>query len=234
MKMKHMVWRAVRGVLPTKETLQRRGIEVEWNCGVSNGNPETPWHLLLDCEVARDCWQEAGVSREVVKLKEEIESFNEWEPTVSHSNGGRHECNKWHSPMCSEIKCNVDALIFEQERRIGYGACVRDSQDRLVQFRMAAKYLMVLVKEAEAWALAEVMSWIQHLGHTEVEFENDAKVVVDSINGEDVISKSLAIVFLDAGIFSLGIQGSKFGLVGGVETWWLMLWQGNHGDICLP
>ncbi|CAN1316702.1 hypothetical protein LINPERPRIM_LOCUS30157 [Linum perenne] len=76
--MKHMVWRAVRGVLPTKETLQRRGIEVEWNCGVSNGNPETPWHLLLDCEVARDCWQEAGVSREVVKLKEEIESFNEW------------------------------------------------------------------------------------------------------------------------------------------------------------
>ncbi|CAN1179659.1 hypothetical protein LINPERHAP2_LOCUS34321 [Linum perenne] len=62
------------------------------------------------------------------------------------------------------------------------GACARDRQGRLLQFRMTSSFKVVPVKEAEAWALAEAMSWMQEQGHEMVEFESDEKVVVDSLN----------------------------------------------------
>ncbi|CAN1334919.1 Putative ribonuclease H protein At1g65750 [Linum perenne] len=81
-KMKHMVWRTMRGVLPTKETLQRRGIAVDWDCGVCKGNPETPRHLFLDCEFAMDCWAAAGIQTEVLQWRDNSEAFTEWMETV--------------------------------------------------------------------------------------------------------------------------------------------------------
>ncbi|CAN1176910.1 hypothetical protein LINPERHAP2_LOCUS32791 [Linum perenne] len=46
---------------------------------------------------------------------------------------------------------------------------------------MATTNGVVPAKEAEAWALAEAMRWMQELGHKIVEFESDAKVVVDNL-----------------------------------------------------
>ncbi|CAN1220486.1 hypothetical protein LINPERPRIM_LOCUS1920 [Linum perenne] len=50
---------------------------------------------------------------------------------------------------------------------------------------MATKQTLVPVKEAEALALLEALSWLGELGFEEVEIESDAKVVVDSLNRFD-------------------------------------------------
>ncbi|CAN1145575.1 hypothetical protein LINPERHAP2_LOCUS14755 [Linum perenne] len=42
--------------------------------------------------------------------------------------------------------------------------------------------MVVPVKEAEARALADALSWLRDLGYEEVEIESDAKAVVDSLN----------------------------------------------------
>ncbi|CAN1184355.1 Putative ribonuclease H protein At1g65750 [Linum perenne] len=81
-KMKHAMWRAMRGVLPTKDMLQRRRVAVPWECGICGGNPENTWHLFVDCEYARDCWKEAGYEAEIEEYREGSESFWEWATAV--------------------------------------------------------------------------------------------------------------------------------------------------------
>ncbi|CAN1180982.1 hypothetical protein LINPERHAP2_LOCUS35083 [Linum perenne] len=77
-KMKHVLWRAMREVLPTKEVLQHRGVAVPWSCGVCGGNPENTWHLFVDCEFARDCWKERGYEEIIDRYRMNSESFVEW------------------------------------------------------------------------------------------------------------------------------------------------------------
>ncbi|CAN1135539.1 Putative ribonuclease H protein At1g65750 [Linum perenne] len=238
-KIKHMAWRASRGVLPTRERLQRRGIDIDWSCGICNGNPETPWHLFLECDFTWECWLAAGCERIVEQHRNESESFNGWimrviaagdekltqtilttiwavwkernervwsqkassaavvinratetisewllaqelsgQTTIRKVNTG---CEKWHPPMRSRVKCNVDAAFFEHMGKIGLRACLRDGDRQLIQYRINSRGVRVPTKEAEAISLEEAMSWIRELGFAEVDFESDALTVVKSI-----------------------------------------------------
>ncbi|CAN1216845.1 Putative ribonuclease H protein At1g65750 [Linum perenne] len=60
-KMRHFLWRSVRDVLPTRNKLWRRRIEVHDSCGMCSRESESLEHLFLDCEVARGCWRVAGL-----------------------------------------------------------------------------------------------------------------------------------------------------------------------------
>ncbi|CAN1127051.1 hypothetical protein LINPERHAP2_LOCUS3792 [Linum perenne] len=68
---------------------------------------------------------------------------------------------------------------------IGLGVCATDGIERLLQFRMATRRMVAHVKEVEVMALLDAMTWMRDLGFREVDFESDAKTVVDSMNRQE-------------------------------------------------
>ncbi|CAN1292379.1 Putative ribonuclease H protein At1g65750 [Linum perenne] len=64
-KMKHLVWRFLRGIIPTREALNRRGVEMTLACGCCDNEEESLEHLFFQCPVAARCWEVAGMGSEV-------------------------------------------------------------------------------------------------------------------------------------------------------------------------
>ncbi|CAN1303405.1 Putative ribonuclease H protein At1g65750 [Linum perenne] len=67
-KIKQLLWRLARGVVATRENLRRRGMEVHDSCGVCSADGESTTHVLLECELARDCWTTDGLWEWINKL----------------------------------------------------------------------------------------------------------------------------------------------------------------------
>ncbi|XVF87253.1 hypothetical protein PTKIN_Ptkin18bG0104000 [Pterospermum kingtungense] len=55
-KIKHFAWRAAREVLPNRDTLRRRGVEVPLSCISCSFPFENSWHLFIGCKFAQECW----------------------------------------------------------------------------------------------------------------------------------------------------------------------------------
>ncbi|CAN1141983.1 hypothetical protein LINPERHAP2_LOCUS12811 [Linum perenne] len=78
-KMKHLMWRIARNVVPTRQAIIHRGIpEVEDRCGLCGTESETIEHLFLDCSVARRCWQVAGVADVLPPGVSENNTWGSW------------------------------------------------------------------------------------------------------------------------------------------------------------
>ncbi|CAN1313939.1 Putative ribonuclease H protein At1g65750 [Linum perenne] len=77
-KMRVMLWRLARDVLPTRVRLCRRRIWMNDSCGTCSKYPETSWHLFLHCEYAIECWRIVGLWGEVERLAATAESFQDW------------------------------------------------------------------------------------------------------------------------------------------------------------
>nr|POE76014.1 hypothetical protein CFP56_04985 [Quercus suber] len=56
-KVRHFAWRAVKGILPTKANLVKRGVIKEDRCDECNEEAESEGHLLWSCHRAQDVWQ---------------------------------------------------------------------------------------------------------------------------------------------------------------------------------
>ncbi|CAN1227370.1 Putative ribonuclease H protein At1g65750 [Linum perenne] len=75
-KVKQFLWRTARRVLPTRNAIVRRGLEVEDTCGLCDGDAETTEHVFL---TAVKCWEVADMSRWLEEVGEPHEAdFNEW------------------------------------------------------------------------------------------------------------------------------------------------------------
>lgn len=60
LKFQDFWWRVVNGFLPTKGIMHRRHIESIANCDVC-GAEESIKHVLMDCTMAKYCWDQAKV-----------------------------------------------------------------------------------------------------------------------------------------------------------------------------
>ena len=56
-KVRHFTWRACRGILPTKENLFRKGIQLDVCCEECKEDVEFVGHLLWSCSRAKEVWQ---------------------------------------------------------------------------------------------------------------------------------------------------------------------------------
>ncbi|CAN1824655.1 hypothetical protein LINPERHAP1_LOCUS30858 [Linum perenne] len=113
--MKSLAWRIARGVVPTRMVLSERGLSVEMFCGVCGSEPETPWHLIIDCGVARDCWQAAGLQLAVDQATEEAEGLADWLWTLI-----RREPGEIVARICAivwGIWRETNARVWRQESR---------------------------------------------------------------------------------------------------------------------
>ena len=55
-KVRMFLWRACSNILPTRENLNRRRVQVDPMCGMCCQKPESVGHLLWECPLARNVW----------------------------------------------------------------------------------------------------------------------------------------------------------------------------------
>ncbi|CAN1814975.1 Putative ribonuclease H protein At1g65750 [Linum perenne] len=78
-KVKNLVWRLGRGVVPTRAVLHHRGIVgVPLNCGMCEGPLEDAWHVFFGCTVAKQCWATAGMSNTVEASIANCYTIKDW------------------------------------------------------------------------------------------------------------------------------------------------------------
>lgn len=73
-KVKHFLWRAVTGNLPTKENLLYKRVQVDAWCPVCQNHTESMLHSLVSCSFAVECW---GYTR-LPEIKGEFLLFADW------------------------------------------------------------------------------------------------------------------------------------------------------------
>ncbi|XP_075521064.1 uncharacterized protein LOC142554262 [Primulina tabacum] len=88
----------------------------------------------------------------------------------------------WKKPQAPTFKCNVDATLHNESRNTGMGMVLRDSMGSFISARTNAIPGLVEIKEAEAMAFKEALSWVDDMGIQEVTFGSDSKVVIDAFN----------------------------------------------------
>ena len=55
-KVKSFLWRACSNILPTRENLRRRKVQVDERCELCRQQPKTRAYLLWECPFARNVW----------------------------------------------------------------------------------------------------------------------------------------------------------------------------------
>ena len=61
-KIKHFVWKACNGILPTQESLYRRKITESKICEACGGRKETTMHVLYFCNRGTEAWKESKLA----------------------------------------------------------------------------------------------------------------------------------------------------------------------------
>lgn len=71
------VLRASREILPIRDTLRSRGLEVPLSCIHCPNEFKNSWHLFIRCNYAQCCWQYVGLDAEVYRLTNDAGFFVE-------------------------------------------------------------------------------------------------------------------------------------------------------------
>ncbi|XP_073279568.1 uncharacterized protein [Primulina huaijiensis] len=106
------------------------------------------------------------------------------DPQTPHHHNER-TCPVWRKPMEEFFKCNVDAGFGSDKRSFGIGMVIRDSNGSFIVSRTNFHDGAALVKEAEALAIHEALSWIKELGYDKVIVETDSKISEDEVHSEE-------------------------------------------------
>ncbi|XP_058756628.1 uncharacterized protein LOC131629844 [Vicia villosa] len=77
------------------------------------------------------------------------------------------------------FKCNID-VAFSQNK-VGLGACIRDDTGKFIVARTEWFTPCTDVVIGEALGLLKALNWVHNLGYDNMDFELDAKRVVDSV-----------------------------------------------------
>ena len=67
-KVKHFMWKVLRGVLPCLGTLAGRHIPTSAQCTICRIRCEDSHHCLFTCKRASDVWTELGLKEEIQRL----------------------------------------------------------------------------------------------------------------------------------------------------------------------
>ncbi|KAJ9556786.1 hypothetical protein OSB04_011400 [Centaurea solstitialis] len=76
-KARYFVWRALRGVLPTRLSLHSRGVQISPLCPLCERNLENSWHTFVGCPTTTPVWIETGIWTDINSLLGEVNSFTE-------------------------------------------------------------------------------------------------------------------------------------------------------------
>ncbi|KAM6569683.1 hypothetical protein CsatB_017668 [Cannabis sativa] len=173
-KVKDLLWRAASNCLATKVNLCIKKVLTDNVCPMCGIYVETEFHLLVTCQFAGSCWEEAAVAEAsrnntsllqwltfkakpnchavlglMLKVKETFLYCHPSKMVMVRSFGKKPRTG---------IKLNVDAAIFDRESKHGFGCVVRNSGGELVSAFAGVKFGKVSPELAEIIGIREVLS----------------------------------------------------------------------------
>ncbi|XP_058778870.1 uncharacterized protein LOC131652897 [Vicia villosa] len=86
---------------------------------------------------------------------------------------------RWAKPSRGRLKCNIDTSF--SHNKVGIGACVRDHASQFIVARTDWFSPCTDVAIGEALGLFKTLKWVHELGFDNMDFELDAKRVVDNV-----------------------------------------------------
>jgi hypothetical protein len=89
---------------------------------------------------------------------------------------------QWKKLALGRLKCNVDVSFSDELNCVGYGMCIRDDTWNFVMARTMWSNPEYSSDIGEALVLSHAIHWVRDLQLTNVDFELDAKKVVDYYN----------------------------------------------------
>jgi len=102
---------------------------------------------------------------------------------------------KWAKPQQGRLKCNIDVAFSEALNRAGVGLCKRDAAGNFMKAKMLRTNPICTPEIGEALGLLHTIHWMHELQLSNVDFETDAKKVVDYFNkGSNDVSEFGAIL----------------------------------------
>ena len=110
------------------------------------------------------------------------------------------------------MKCNIDAVIFQQEGFMGYGWVLRDDERMVIAAKNGVMNGLVDPAMAEAMSCREALSWLKSLNISKVIVESDALQVINCLNGDHSDKSYFGNIIDDCKILSkdLGVCLFKF------------------------
>ncbi|KAL6561223.1 hypothetical protein OROMI_016824 [Orobanche minor] len=173
------VWLEFQGILPVRmgNTLQ------EWFQLVAEGDKSNLalvafylagiWHARNKVVWSNEGWNAAVV---LLSINGQIESWKQAAASSSLTLANRSSSPTiWSPPPAGFVKCNVDAALFAEEAKVGYGLVICDEAGRFVA---ASNGLVVSPQDpflAEAMALKEALSWLKEHKFEKIHVEVDCQ-----------------------------------------------------------
>lgn len=111
-----------------------------------------------------------------------------------HSSDG---VEQWTKPGINTIKINVEATIFEEERKFGYTFVVRDSDGKLVTTLTKCSVGSVTPSLVEVMGIKEVFSWLGTQQYSRVVVESDSLVSIQAIRSSFTMLSGFGLVVED-------------------------------------
>ncbi|KAI3769267.1 hypothetical protein L6452_00368 [Arctium lappa] len=75
-KARFFVWRVLRGIIPARGALQKRGLQISALCSLCNRNTENTWHVFVGCPYVSPVWTEATLGNVIDNMIDTTDSFS--------------------------------------------------------------------------------------------------------------------------------------------------------------
>ena len=124
-----------------------------------------------------------------------------------------HGAVSWERPKFGWVKCNVDAAIFESQRRFGLGCVLRNSDGCFLAARCVGRPGMFGAREAEALGIREALSWLKKLQFPCVVVEMDCLQVFQALTEGFSGPNGFGLIIEECRALALSIGEVKFSFV---------------------
>ncbi|XP_045810169.1 uncharacterized protein LOC123904565 [Trifolium pratense] len=224
-KVKNLIRRIGRDILPTRKKLISRGVQCPVHCDVCNDGDEDSIHVLFSCTRSIQCWQRAGLWSHisaawgiwkrrnnkvwdnitdfdqivVERAKHLITSWRNAQQIRQSANIAQSSPQQtiWIKPRHERYKCNVDASFSLDRNKVRLGMCLRDEHGKFVAARTEWIKPIVEVEIGEAIGLLHALKWVEEMQLHNTDFEMDYKKIVDSLYGKRTYLSDLGSIFND-------------------------------------
>ncbi|XP_075486337.1 uncharacterized protein LOC142525940 [Primulina tabacum] len=171
--------------------LQKKQVFVPISCATCGNEWENSWHLFIYCPMAKACWEELGTWNKMLSLSNEADGFVQWLfklfQTLDVSTleniamvlwgiwRTRNEklWNKMVKPAEIVVSSALQLLMdwrANGSRNIGVGMVLRDSDGVFISAKTNVFVGRVGIKDAEAMAFKEALSWVEGMNVQDVIF----------------------------------------------------------------
>ncbi|GKU89382.1 hypothetical protein SLEP1_g3524 [Rubroshorea leprosula] len=118
-RIKVFLWSAYRDILPTKENLRKRRVDIDNYCPVCGEMAETGVHVLKDCQFARAVWLGSQLNLRVADMQ--VDSFAEFFDTVALTVDQRKLA--LFGVVCWSLWNNRNDILWESKRQQPQHVC---------------------------------------------------------------------------------------------------------------